>query len=77
MPRRRERRPALVNTHEDARIGYIMLSGILPIMGGSGQEYSNCRRVTINTQVQKVYIYIWMSRLRRHVVKRCGEIRLL
>ena len=27
---------------------------ILPVMGGRGEEYRNCRRMAINTQVQKV-----------------------
>ena len=31
-----------------------MLSGILPVMGGRGEEHRNCRRMAINTQVQKV-----------------------
>ena len=31
-----------------------MLLGILTVMGGRGEEYSNCRRMAINTQVQKV-----------------------
>ena len=31
-----------------------LLSGMLPVMGGRGEEYRNCRRMAINTQVQKV-----------------------
>ena len=41
---------------KEARVGQIVLSGILPIMGGRGEEYRNCRRMAINTQVQKVYM---------------------
>ena len=47
---------SLVKTFKDARIGHIVLSGILPITGGRGEEYRNCRRMTINTQVHKVCI---------------------
>ena len=41
------------------------MSGILPVMtnatitkvmGGRGEDYRNCRRMAINTQVQKVYM---------------------
>ena len=42
--------------------------GILPIMGGRGEEYRNCRRMAINTQVQKVcmeegvgFIDMWLN----------------
>ena len=41
----------LVKTLKEARIGQIVLSGILPVMGGRGEEYRNCRRMAINTQV--------------------------
>ena len=44
----------LIKTLKEARVGQIVLSGILPIMGGRGEEYRNCRRMAINTQVQKV-----------------------
>ncbi|KAI0234367.1 hypothetical protein LSAT2_015343 [Lamellibrachia satsuma] len=44
----------LIMTPKEARVGQIVLSGILPIMGGRGEEYRNCRRLAINTQVQKV-----------------------
>ena len=46
----------LVKTLKEERIGQIVLSGILPVMGGRGEEYRNCRRMAINTQVQKVYM---------------------
>ena len=41
----------LVKTLKEARIGQIVLSGILPVMVGRGEEYRNCRRMAINTQV--------------------------
>ena len=44
----------LIKTLKEARVGQIVLSGILPKMGGRGEEYRNCRRMVINTQVQKV-----------------------
>ena len=44
----------LIKALKDARIGQIVLLGILPIMGGRCEEYKNCMRMAINTQVQKV-----------------------
>ena len=44
----------LVKTLKEAGIGQIVVSGILPVMGGRGEEYWNCRRVAINTHIQKV-----------------------
>ena len=41
----------LIKTFKEARIGHIALSGILPITGGRGAEYRNCRRMAINTQI--------------------------
>ena len=41
----------LIKTLKEARVGQIVLSAILPIMGGRGEEH---RRIAINTQVQKV-----------------------
>ena len=32
----------------------IVLSGILPVMGGKGEEYRNYRRMLINTQTKNV-----------------------
>ena len=71
MPRRRERQPSLVSTDKtlkEARVGQIVSSGILPIMGGRGEEYRNCRRMEINTQVQKVcmkegvgFVNMWLN----------------
>ena len=46
----------LIKTLKKARVGHIVLSEMLPIMGGRGEEYRNCRRMGINTQVQKVSI---------------------
>ena len=41
---------------------------ILPIMGGRGEEYRNCRRMAINAQVQKVcmeegvgFVDMWLN----------------
>ena len=45
----------LIKTLKEARVGHIVLSRILPIMGGRGEEYRTCRRMAINTQVQKVW----------------------
>ena len=45
---------SLVKTLKEARIGQIVLSGILPVMGGRGEEDRNSRRMANNTQVQKV-----------------------
>ena len=44
----------LVKTLKEALIGQIVLLGILPAIRGSDQDYRNCRRMAINTQVQKV-----------------------
>ena len=58
----------LVKTLKEARIGEIVLSGILPVMGGRVEEYRNCRRMAISTQVQKVcmeegvgFVDMWLS----------------
>ena len=62
----------LTKTLKEALVGQI----VLPIMRGRGEEYRNCRRIAINTQVQKVCIYNIYgggSRLRRHVVKLCEK----
>ena len=59
---------SLIKTLKEARVGQIVLSGILPIMGGMGEEYRNCRRMAINTQVQKVcmeegvgFVDMWLN----------------
>ena len=39
----------LVCTLKGVRVGQIVLSGILPIMGSRGKYYKNCRRMTIYT----------------------------
>ena len=44
----------LAETLKEARIGQIVLSGMLPVMRGRGEGYGNCRRMAINTKVQKV-----------------------
>ena len=58
---------------EEARIEQILLSGILPVMVGKGQEHRNCRRMAINTPVQE-FQYGGGSRLRRYVVTLCVEL---
>ena len=57
----------LIKTLKEAQVGQIVLSGILPIMGGRGEEYRNCR-MAINTQVQKVcmeegvgFVNMWLN----------------
>ena len=59
---------SLIKTLKEAGVGQIVLSGILPIMGGRGEEYRNCRRMAINTQVQKVcmeegvgFVDMWLN----------------
>ena len=44
----------LIKTLKEARVGQIVLSGILPVMGDRGEEFRNCRRMVIKTQVEKV-----------------------
>ena len=39
----------LIKPLKEACVGQIVLSGILPIMGGRGEEYRNCRRMAITT----------------------------
>ena len=58
----------LIKTLKEARVGQIVLSGVLPIMGGRGEEYRNCRRMAINTQVLKVcmeegvgFVDMWLN----------------
>ena len=59
----------LVKTFKEAQIGQIVLSGILPVMRGRGEEYRNCRK--INTQVQKVCMVEGVGFV--VVVKLCGK----
>ena len=63
----------LVKTLKEARIGQIVLLGILPVMGGRGEEYRNCRRMSTNTQVQKVcmeegvhFVDMWLNFVGRY-----------
>ena len=58
----------MVKTLKEAWIGQIVLSGILPVMGGRGEEYRNGMRMAINTQVQKVcmeegvgFVDMWLN----------------
>ena len=57
-----------VKTLKEAQIGQIVLSGILPVMGGRRQEYRNCMMMAINTQIQKIcmeegvgFIDMWLN----------------
>ena len=43
-----------VGMSHESRIGQIVLSRMLPVMGGRGEVYRNCRRMAINIKVQKV-----------------------
>ena len=54
----------LVKTLKEARIGQIVLSGTLPVMGGRGEEYRNCSTKGM---------YGGGSRLRRRVANLCGK----
>ena len=52
-----------------------MLSGILPVMGGRGKEYRNCRRTAINIQVQNIcmedglgFVDMWLNFVGRDVL---------
>ena len=63
----------LIKTLKVARVGQIVLSGILPIMGGRCEEYKNCRRMAINTQVPKVcmeegvgFVDMWLNFVERY-----------
>ena len=63
----------LIKTLKEARVRKIVLSGILPIMGGRGEEYRNFRRMAINTQVQKVcmeegvgFVDMWLNFVGRY-----------
>ena len=44
----------LVCTLKGVRVGQIVLSGILPIMGSRGKYYKNCRSMAINTLLHKL-----------------------
>ena len=58
----------MIKTLKEARVGQIVLSVILPIRGCRGEEYRNCRKMVINTQVQKVcmeervgFVDMWLN----------------
>ena len=66
------------------------MSGILPIKRGRGEEYKNCRRMAINTQVQKVcmeegvgFVDMWLNFVGRddffmrnglHLIGKCAAV---
>ena len=63
----------LVKTLNEPRIGQIVLSGILPVMGGRDEEHNNCRRMAINTQVENVcleegvgFVDMWLNFVGRY-----------
>ena len=58
----------LVKTPKEARVGQIVLSGIVSLMVGRGEMYKKCRRMAINTQVKKVcmeegvgFVAVWLN----------------
>ena len=62
----------LVCTLKRVRVGQIVLSGILPIMGSRGKYYKNCRRMAINTLLPKLcmeegigFVDMWASFVER------------
>ena len=59
----------LIRTLKEARVGHIVLWGILPIIGGRGEEYRKCRRMATSVHKRTEGMYVGGSRLRRHVVK--------
>ena len=44
----------LVGKLKKTRVEQIILSGILPVMGGSGTTYRNCKRMAINALVEQM-----------------------
>ena len=44
----------LVGTLKKTRVEQIILSGILPVMGGRGVTYRNCKRMAINALVEQM-----------------------
>ena len=54
--RERNKYRRLVKTLKEALVGMIVLSEILPIIGGMCEEYRDCRRMAINTYVQKIRV---------------------
>ena len=58
----------LLKRTKKARVGQIILSGILPVIGGWNQGYRNSRRMAINTLVQQLckeedvgFVDLWSS----------------
>ena len=44
----------LVGKLTKTRVEQIILSGILPVMGGRGATYRNCKRMAINALVRQI-----------------------
>ena len=58
----------LLKRTKQARVGQIILSGILPVIGGRNQGYRNSRRMSINRLVQQLckeedvgFVDLWSS----------------
>ena len=45
----------LVGKLKKTRVEQIILSGILPVMGGRGATYRNCKKMAINALVEQMY----------------------
>ena len=65
----------LICTLKGVRVGQIVLSGILPIMGSRGKYYKNCRRMAINTLLHKLcmeegigFVDMWASFVEREKI---------
>ena len=51
----------LLKRTKQARLGQIILSGILPVIGSRNQGYRNSRRMSINRLVQQLCNDLWSS----------------
>ena len=49
-----QRYKELVGKLKKTRVEHIILSGILPVMGGRGATYRNCKRMAINALVEQM-----------------------
>ena len=56
----------MVGKLKKTRVEQIILSGILPVMGGRGATYRNCKRMAINALVEQIceeegvgFVYLW------------------
>ena len=63
-----------------ARTGQIVLSGILPVMGGRGREYRNCRMMSINTLTKGMCgggSRLWLNVVRKYEMFRSDGLHLI